>query len=277
VIIFFYFLFTNIAMVLDKIYRMANNAEKEVSELCSRLVQINSAHPKGHTDKVVDYIKRYLDKQNIENAIHAVNKKKPNIVAKVKGESKKTILWVGHIDVVPEGNSENWTFSPYSGKISEGFVWGRGSSDMKGACAAAMVSARILNELDKIHNNVEYWFTSDEEIGGKSGARWLAETGRFKGDVCIIGDGSGGGLDYPSINLGCKGAAGVKLVARGKTAHGSIPYLGDNAIKKLITAIPWIEKIDDYKLDFPKELNTVIESSIEHYRKTTPPRLITKM
>ncbi len=54
-------------------------------------------------------------------------------------------------------------------------VWGRGSSDMKGSCAAAMVSARILNEMDSIPNTVEYWFTCDEEIGGGAGARWLAE------------------------------------------------------------------------------------------------------
>jgi succinyl-diaminopimelate desuccinylase len=139
---------------------------------------------------------------------------------------------------------------------------------MKGACAAAMVSARILNEMNSIPNNAEFWFTCDEEIGGGSGARWLAETGRFRGDVCIIGDGNGGGIDFPSMDLGCKGGAATKLIARGKTAHGSTPFLGDNAISKLIEGIPWVEKINDFKLDYPTELEPIIKSSIDFFSKT---------
>ena len=170
--------------------------------------------------------------------------------------------------MVPEGKPENWTYPPYSGTIADGCVWGRGSSDMKGSCAAAMVSARILNEMKEVPITVEFWFTADEEIGGGAGARWLAQTGRFKADVCIIGDGNGGGPESPSIDLGCKGGAGVKLIARGQTAHGSTPYLGDNAIKKLIAGIPWVEKINDYPLDFPDDLKPAIDDSIEYYKKT---------
>jgi len=255
-------------MDLDKISRLAEEAEKEVTELCSGLVKINSAHPDGHTDEVVAYIKKYLDEHGIENEVHFMDPKKPNIVARIRGEGKKKILWVGHMDVVPEGKPENWTYPPYSGTIADGCVWGRGSSDMKGACAAAMVSARLLSEMKDVPNTVEFWFTADEEIGGGAGARRLAETGRLKGDVCVIGDGNGGGPEAPSIDLGCKGGAGVKLIARGQTAHGSTPYLGDNAIKKLIAGIPWVEKINDFQLDFPDALKPAINDSIEYYKKT---------
>ena len=255
-------------MDLDKISKLAEEAEEEVAELCSGLVKFNSAHPDGFTDEVVVYIKKYLDKHGIENEVHASDPKKPNIVARIKGKGNKKVLWVGHIDVVPEGKPENWTYPPYSGTIADGCVWGRGSSDMKGSCAAAMVSARILNEMKDTPNTVEFWFTADEEIGGGAGARWLAQTGRFKADVCIIGDGNGGGPDAPSIDLGCKGGAGVKLIAKGQTAHGSTPYLGDNAIKKLIAGIPYVEKINDYPLDFPPDLKPAVEGSIEYYKKT---------
>lgn len=260
-------------MDLKEVLKLAEATSEEVATLTSGLVKFNSAHPDGYTDEAVDYIKAYCDKHGIENEVHADDPKKPNIVARIKGTGSKKILWVGHLDVVPEGKPENWTYPPYSGKIADGCVWGRGSSDMKGACAAAMVSARILNSMESIPNIVEYWFTCDEEIGGRKGARWLAETGRFKGDVCVIGDGNGGGPEAPSIDLGCKGGAGVKLVARGHTAHGSTPYLGDNAITKLINGIPWVEKIDDFKLDFPEDLLPAIEGSIEHYRGNTPVEL----
>jgi len=256
-------------MSLSRIVSEAERAREEVAGLCSRLVQFNSAHPEGRTDECVSFIKEYLDGHGIENEVHGRNPLKPNIVAKIPGESERRVLWVGHLDVVPEGKPEFWTYPPYSGKITDdGLIYGRGTSDMKGACAAAMVSARILSEVEELPNSVEFWFTADEEIGGGDGARWLAETGRLKGDVCVIGDGNGGGLELPSIDLGCKGGAGTRLVARGKTAHGSTPFLGDNAIEKLIKAIPWVKKIGDFRLELPPELEEPIRSSIEFMEKT---------
>jgi succinyl-diaminopimelate desuccinylase len=257
-------------MELIEVMKLAEAAKHEVAELTSGLVKYNSAHPEGYTDDCVEYIKAYCDKHGIKNEIHANDPKKPNIVARVNGTSQKKILWVGHLDVVPEGKLENWTYHPYDGVITDNYVFGRGSSDMKGSCAAAMVSARILNEMDSIPNTVEFWFTADEEIGGREGARWLAQSGRFKGDVCIIGDGNGGGPQNPSIDLGCKGGAGVKLIARGQTAHGSTPYLGKNAITRLINGIPWVEKVNDFRLDWPEDLKPAIEDSVKYYKEMTP-------
>jgi len=142
-------------------------------------------------------------------------------------------------------------------------VYGRGSTDMKGACAGAMIAAKVLHEIEEVSNNVDFWFTADEEIGGIDGARWLAEKKIFKGEVCIVGDGSQGGAAAPTIDLGCKGGAGTRLIARGKTAHGSMPYLGDNAIDKLMKVIPYVKKVADYRLELPEDLEPVIESSIE--------------
>lgn len=257
-------------MDIKEILKLTEGTADEVTELTSGLVQFNSAHPDGFTDGCVEYIKTYCDKHGIENEVHANDLKKPNIMARVKGKGDKKVLWAGHIDVVPEGKPENWTYPPYSGTIADDCVYGRGSSDMKGACAAAMVSARILNELDSIPHTVEFWFTSDEEIGGGEGAKWLAESGKLSGDVCVIGDGNGGGPLAPSIDLGCKGGAGVKLIARGQTAHGSTPYLGVNAITRLINGIPWVEKIDDFKLDWPETLRPAVEGSVEYYKQMTP-------
>lgn len=257
-------------MNIKDILKLTEGTADEVTELTSGLVKYNSAHPDGFTDGCVEYIKAYCDKHGIENEVHANDSKKPNLMARVKGAGSKKIIWVGHIDVVPEGKPENWTYPPYSGTIADDCVYGRGSSDMKGSCAAAMVSARILNELDSIPNTIEFWFTSDEEIGGGEGARWLADSGRFSGDVCVIGDGNGGGPLAPSIDLGCKGGAGVKLIARGQTAHGSTPYLGKNAITRLIQGIPWVEKINDFKLDWPESLGSAVEGSVEYYKSMTP-------
>ena len=257
-------------MSLKKIIEEAEGSANEVAEVTSDLIKFNSSHPAGRTVECVEYIEKYLDEHGIPSEIHTKDPNKPNIVGKLGSRGKK-ILWLGHLDVVPEGKLESWKFPPYKGTISEGKVWGRGSSDMKGSCAAAMVSARILSHL-KTPNTVEFWFTSDEEIGGGDGAKWLSETGRLKGDVCLIGDGEGGGYENPSIDLGCKGGAGTKLIARGRTAHGSTPFLGDNAITKLIKVIPQVYKIGDYRLNVPPELRKPLRDSTKFYmsQATTP-------
>ena len=251
-------------MSISKIFTEAEKSGKEVAELTSGLVKFNSAHPEGRTDEIVLYIGEYLEKYGIEHEVHAQDPKKPNIVAKIPGKSDHKVLWVGHIDVVPEGKPDAWKYPAYDGVIKSGVVHGRGSSDMKGSCASAMVSARILSNM-KVPHPVEFWFTSDEEIGGGAGAKWLAESGHFKGDVCIIGDGNGGGAESPSIDLGCKGGAQTRIIAKGKTAHGSTPFLGDNAIMKLVKVIPEVYKIGNFKLDLPEALNKPIRDSVKFY------------
>jgi len=246
-------------MSIEDALSKVDSYRKELVEVCSQLIQRPSAHPEGSTVDCVAYIKEYLDDLGIPNEVHKRNNNKPNIVGRIEGTGKTRIMWVGHLDVVPEGKPENWTYPPYSGKITEdGQIWGRGSSDMKGACAAAMIAARVLSEVDKVPNNVDFWFTADEEVGGGDGAHWLAQEQIFKGDVCIIGDGSPGTPNSPAIDLGCKGGAGTRLIARGKTAHGSRPFLGDNAIDKLLKVVPNVRKIADYRLDVPAELEPVI-------------------
>ncbi len=158
-------------MEIDQILAKAEQAETEVVELTSELIKFNTAHPDGYTDECVAFIKEYFDEHGISSEIHVTDPKKPNIVANLGGQCARTVLWMGHLDVVPEGKPETWTYPAYSGTVKDGSIYGRGSSDMKGACAAAMVSARILNELGgSLPNNVAFWFTSDEEVGGVKGA-----------------------------------------------------------------------------------------------------------
>lgn len=252
-------------MLVEKVLSEVEDSRKELAEVCSQLVQRPSQHPEGRTDECVAYIKDYFDQLGIPTRIYKRMEKKPNIVAQIAGTTGRHIMWIGHLDVVLEGKLENWTYPPYSGKITtDGMIWGRGSSDCKGACAAAMIAARVLNELEEVPNSVDFWFTADEEIGGLDGAYWLAEERIFKGDICIIGDGSPGSPAAPTIDLGCKGAAQTRLIALGKTAHGSTPFLGDNAIDKLIRVIPYVKRIGDFHLEFPEELEPVIEKTVKY-------------
>lgn len=106
-------------------------------------------------------------------------------------------------------------------------------------------------------NTIDFWFTADEEVGGTNSALWLAHNQILQGDLCSIGDGSAGTLTKPAIDIGCKGIAGTRLIARGKTAHGSRPFLGDNALDKLLAVIPFVKQIANYQLDILNELTPI--------------------
>jgi succinyl-diaminopimelate desuccinylase len=252
-------------MNVKEILTKTENNRDELLKVCSELIKRPSAHPEGRTVECVNYIEDYFRKIGVPTEIFKNDEEKPNIVARIDGASNENIMWVGHLDVVPSGKPENWEYPPYSGKITEdGRIFGRGTSDMKGACAAAMIAAKVLSESPEVPHNFDFWFTADEEVGGVEGAHWLAENGIFEGDLCIIGDGSPGTPDSPTIDLGCKGGAGTYLTARGTTAHGSRPFLGDNAVDKLLRVIPHVRKIGNYKLDIPDELEPVIQTTIEY-------------
>ena len=168
-------------MTMDGILNEIESSTDEIVQLCSKLVQIQTPNPPGNTELCIKFIDEYFKGLNIPTKLYRRKEGKANLMAKVEGESSTKILWLGHIDVVPEGNPEFWKHDPYGGEIEGSFVFGRGSSDMKGSCASAMVAAKILQESGKPPNTVEFWFTCDEEIGGRDGTQWLALEGLLKG------------------------------------------------------------------------------------------------
>ncbi len=244
--------------LLDRV----QSSRDEIVELCSDLVRIPTPNPPGDTIDCAKFIEAYFARHGIPVDIHSRHPGKANVVAKVAGESPRKLLWLGHIDVVPEGNRASWKHDPYSGKVEDDLVYGRGSSDMKGSCAAAMVAARILHEIGRLPITVEFWFTCDEETQGTDGAKWLAQEGIIKGDFCIIGDSSGSTLSRPYIDVGCKGLLWINLRSRGQTAHGSTPHLGDNAIEKILKVISQIQMIGNRRLAIPDDLKPALKSSI---------------
>lgn len=253
-------------MSIEEILLKVEGLSEEVVEVCSQLIQRPSENPPGRTDGCVEYIKGYFDGLGITNEVYQRDEGKPNIVARVKGSSGRKILWVGHNDVVPVGEPESWKYPPFNGTVADGKVWGRGASDMKGSNASAMIAARVLTEVGCPHD-VDFWFTADEEVGGGAGARWLADEHIFEGEVAIIGDASGCDPGQVNVGVGHKGGIGSSLTADGKTAHGSTPYLGDNAIDKLLKVIPYVRRLSEFRLDVPADLEPILESTTEYMLK----------
>ena len=234
-------------------------------ELVSKLIQIPSVNPPGFTVNVAGFIKDWLSTHGLSSSTYEYSKDKPNVIAKV-GKGKPVLILNGHMDVVPPGDESRWTHPPFSGKIVEGRVFGRGSTDMKGGLAVIMVVfaelAPIIEEAGA--GTLIFSATADEEVGGHTGVEALVKDGVLVGDAAIITEPSGSTRYY----VGEKGLCQVRIVARGKPAHGSLPILGDNAIMRLMKAIERAQEVIDgfnKSISIPSELVDAVRNSAEAY------------
>jgi len=158
------------------------------------------------------------------------------IAEKGLADDRPPLVFSGHLDTVPLGASP-WKEPPFAGRIREGRLYGRGASDMKGGIAAMLCAARRAFAKAAPRGGLRFILTAGEEPGCL-GARHLADTRYSLGQAraLIVGE--------PTSNvpyLGHKGALFLKVSASGRTAHSSMPELGDNAIYKAARAITRVE------------------------------------
>ena len=167
--------------------------------------------------------------------------------------TQKPILLAAHYDVVPiaPGSEDRWVHPPFSGVIADGFVWGRGTLDNKGALISILSAAeKLTKEGFKPKRTIYLSFSHDEEVahnGAKSVAKhlnengvtldWLLDEGSFVLDKIIPG------LDVPvaSINLAEKGNVTLELVAKAAGGHSSMPPKL-TAVGRLAIAIDRLQK-----------------------------------
>lgn len=143
------------------------------------------------------------------------------------GAGKKTVHFNAHYDVVPV--SGNWRHgSPFSGVVEDGWIYGRGTSDMKGAIASLLLALRALRATrTQPALNVEVSFTADEETDSALGAGWVVEHGGIRPDYALVLEGGEG----RKIGCGHNGVVWLEITVQGRAAHGSTPDKGINALE----------------------------------------------
>ena len=200
---------------------------KELIELTKNLIRFPSVH--GRPDQIhacADTIEDYLKSSRIAFQRFNFNNT-PSILVLPKNQFAPVVL-MSHFDVV---DGPDRLFSPWE---ENGCLYGRGSIDDKYAVALSLVLLKNhierLESSGKSRNALPFGIllTGDEEIGGANGAQKILH--EFKTDFCIALDGGG----IQKIVVKEKGILRLKLITRGKTAHGARPWLGENAIVRLI-------------------------------------------
>jgi acetylornithine deacetylase/succinyl-diaminopimelate desuccinylase-like protein len=214
--------------------------EQETIEVLQRLVRFNTVNPPGNERPAIEYLDQYLSAAGFETEQLAVDDDRPNLVATLAGEGDgPTMVYLGHVDTVLADPSE-WKHDPWSGDVVDGFLWGRGSLDMKSQVAAeAVAGATLAREGWRPRGALKLVFVADEETGGDVGARWLCEQhpDKVRCDL-LLNEGAGAAFEYDGkrrygVCCGEKGIFRFKLTAHGAAGHASLPRMGDNALLKL--------------------------------------------
>ncbi|MPZ09831.1 MAG: acetylornithine deacetylase/succinyl-diaminopimelate desuccinylase family protein [Kiloniellaceae bacterium] len=155
-----------------------------------------------------------------------------NVVARKEGmRPGPCVHFNGHIDVVSVGHG--WTVDPFEGLVRDGRVYGRGACDMKGGLAAAVIAVEaLLEEYAELPGVLEISGTVDEESGGYGGVGYLAKHGFFsrpRVDHVIIPE----PLNVDRVCIGHRGVWWAEVETHGRIAHGSMPFLGDCAVRHM--------------------------------------------
>ncbi|WP_088008221.1 M20 family metallopeptidase [Indiicoccus explosivorum] len=209
-------------------------------ELLKELIKIKSDTKEG-ANEALRYCAEWLESHGQEVQVH--DNLGYLMLTATKGENNEgdTIVWNGHVDVVP-GHKEQ--FSPL---VEGDRLYGRGAADMKAGVAAMMQAFVDLDE-EKLSRTVQLHIVTDEEIGGHNTSEWLVQQG-YTGDFIIAGEPT-----RLKVGLQSKGILHMDLTFKGKPAHGSRPWEGINAIE---AAMKFHEALKD--LPFTKESSEYYE------------------
>ncbi|MCE6950451.1 acetylornithine deacetylase/succinyl-diaminopimelate desuccinylase family protein [Cereibacter sphaeroides] len=161
-----------------------------------------------------------------------------NLIARREGGRPGDCLhFNSHHDVVEVGHG--WTRDPFGGEVEGDRLYGRGACDMKGGLAASVIAAEaFLAACPDFAGSVEISATADEESGGFGGVAWLAEHGRFAHVQHVLIPEP---LHKDRICLGHRGVWWAEIETKGRIAHGSMPFLGDSAIRHMGALLAEIE------------------------------------
>jgi acetylornithine deacetylase/succinyl-diaminopimelate desuccinylase-like protein len=143
--------------------------EDEAVSLLSRYIQIDTTNPPGNEIKAAQFFKEIFDREGIEARIIESAPGRGNIFARLKGTgAKKAVLLLNHMDVVP-AEGRLWQEPPFSGVVKDGYLWGRGSLDMKGPAIAELIGLLVLKRSNvPLKGDVIFLGTADEEAA----VRW---------------------------------------------------------------------------------------------------------
>ncbi|GAB03718.1 M20/M25/M40 family metallo-hydrolase [Gordonia amarae] len=232
-------------------------ATDEVVDLVSRLIRFDTSNTgelsttKGEEECAKWVAQQLKEVGYVTEYVESGQPGRGNVFARLKGDpanTRGTLLLHTHLDVVP-AEPADWSVHPFSGSVSDGYIWGRGAVDMKDMVGMALALARqFRRERTVPHRDIVFAFLADEEAGGTWGSHWLVENrpDLFDGITEAVGEVGGFSLtvDRPDgtqrrlylVETAEKGLAWMRLTADATAGHGSFLH-ADNAVTEVAEAV----------------------------------------
>lgn len=221
--------------------------EGEATALTQALVRINTTNPPGNESRAIPLIETRLHEAGFATTVvpYSDGENRSHVVGRLRGSGELPgVLFSGHVDVVPTGDV-SWSVDPFGGEVRGGRLYGRGSCDMKGGVAALIVAAEALARSGRpLRGDVVVAVTADEERNCL-GADALIREALFEG----LGSAIVAEPTSLELVVAEKGAFWVEVTFTGKTAHGSMPHLGANAVAAMADFLTRWERA--YRTDEP--------------------------
>jgi succinyl-diaminopimelate desuccinylase len=213
--------------------------EAELVRFCQEIVRIKSVNPPGDELQAAEYVASILKKIGLEVEVVKHSPTRASVLARLRSSRKKpALLYNGHLDTVPVG-SEKWIHDPFEGVSSEGKIWGRGTADMKGGLVALIVAARALTEARvPLQGDLIIAATAGEEADSLGATALAVRPDLGPVQAVVIPEPS-----YNDLYVAEKGAFWLELTTQGKTAHGSMPEMGRNAVMMMVALIGELSKM----------------------------------
>jgi acetylornithine deacetylase/succinyl-diaminopimelate desuccinylase-like protein len=245
----------------------------EVTDLLSRLIQLDTTNPPGNETAAAELLREYLEASGVECELFARVPERASLVARIRGTGDgPSLMLLSHTDVVLADPTE-WSVPPFSGEVRGDEVWGRGAIDMKSQVAAnAVALASLAREGFRPAGDLIFAATADEEVGDGFGLMWLCEQhpDSVRCDYAI-NEGAGDRLDfggdiYYLCSTAEKMTAPFNVRVHGRSGHASMPGIADNA---LVKAARLIERIAEYRPE--PQLQQEVEAFLRTVLGEVPP------
>ncbi|WJS83740.1 acetylornithine deacetylase/succinyl-diaminopimelate desuccinylase family protein [Paracoccus sp. TOH] len=233
---------------MDALALEIENRRDDLVRLTQDLIRIPTLNPPGRNYReICEYLQARLARQGWTCELIRAHGApgdceafpRWNLVARHRGGPPgECVHFNSHHDVVEIGHG--WSRDPFAAELADGRIYGRGACDMKGGLAASIIAAEAFTALYPDHpGQIEISATADEESGGFGGVAYLAQQGAFAhvGHVIIPEP-----LHKDRICLGHRGVWWAEIETHGRIAHGSMPFLGDSAIRHMGAVLEEMER-----------------------------------
>jgi len=229
-----------------EIKEITGDFQTEVTEFCQELVRTRSVNGINDEKEMAELIVRRAKTLGLPSELFALDPRRPNVFIGRDFDKRDGLLFIAHLDTVPEGDTKNWKHDPFEARIEEGKLYGRGAIDCKAGIALSIYALKILQDLDR-PGVAKFVGVVDEESGADSklGARYLLDEG-LKAKAAIY--------TYPGVDtvtIGHRGLVRLWVEVQGEAAHtGSLKWQKREKGANAITALAaFIKGLEDFHLE----------------------------